>query len=57
MEGVVEGHVYSLVDEVVGNVGSVTVADIGGDITGVIILYVREGEFARTRPSGLEGSV
>lgn len=55
--GVVDGHAFTIVDEVIGNVGGVTVSNIGGGTTGVIITNVRENESPRTRSSGADGSV
>lgn len=45
MSGVVNGHALAIVDEVVGNVGRIEAADIDGGTVGVIVTYMRVGEF------------
>lgn len=44
MTGVVGGHALAILNEVLGNVGSVVVAHIGSGTAGVIVTNMRDGE-------------
>lgn len=39
--GVVEGHTFGIVDEMIGNVRGITVVDKDGSTAGIIIINVR----------------